>query len=306
MSDTHLAIVIPAFKKKYIEKSLDSIASQTNRNFTLYIGDDNSPEDIYAIVKKYTDRLKIIYKKFDFNFGHISLAKQWERCIEMTKGEDWIWLFSDDDIMSEDCVEIFFSHLDNSSVKFDLYRFNCSIINDAGFEISKSSNYPKIQSSHEFLISRLKYQYHSYISNYIFSRSIYIRHNGFVEFETCWATDDATWILFGQNKKMFTFNSGEVKWRQSAINISGNVEIDSNRIKKYIGTQQFIQWIYFWTNENNLELDNRVVIEWFRIMLNSIGFKKVIFPYFKSTIFRKYFWKVNIFYQLDILFNKNP
>ena len=39
----NLAIVIPAYKSTFLPAALDSIAAQTCQDFTLYIGDDCSP-----------------------------------------------------------------------------------------------------------------------------------------------------------------------------------------------------------------------------------------------------------------------
>ncbi|MBC7746227.1 MAG: glycosyltransferase, partial [Flavobacterium sp.] len=69
----NLAIVIPAYKLTFLEDALKSISSQANKNFTLYIGDDNSPDDLYAVVKKYEKIIDIVYKKFEENLGAITL-----------------------------------------------------------------------------------------------------------------------------------------------------------------------------------------------------------------------------------------
>ena len=57
MSETRqeiqLAIVIPAYKAKYLPETLDSLVAQTDKRFHVYIGDDKSPEDIETIVKRY-------------------------------------------------------------------------------------------------------------------------------------------------------------------------------------------------------------------------------------------------------------
>ena len=47
-----LAIVIPYFKKKYFETTLESLAIQTEKKFKVYIGDDASTEDPTALLKK--------------------------------------------------------------------------------------------------------------------------------------------------------------------------------------------------------------------------------------------------------------
>ena len=46
----NLAIVIPAYKATFLAAALDSIAAQTCRDFTLYIGDDCSPNNLGDIL----------------------------------------------------------------------------------------------------------------------------------------------------------------------------------------------------------------------------------------------------------------
>ena len=69
MEETKLAIIIPAFKGNFLEKTLISIDNQTCKKFNLYIGDDASPEDLYNIVKKFISRINIYFIRFDENLG---------------------------------------------------------------------------------------------------------------------------------------------------------------------------------------------------------------------------------------------
>jgi glycosyltransferase involved in cell wall biosynthesis len=64
-----LAIIIPAYKATFLPAALDSIAAQTCQDFTLYIGDDCSPEPIGSIVEQYKDRIELVYQRFDTNLG---------------------------------------------------------------------------------------------------------------------------------------------------------------------------------------------------------------------------------------------
>lgn len=49
-----LAIVIPAYKGRFLKETLDSIAVQAHKDeFVLYIGDDASPERLDKIVESY-------------------------------------------------------------------------------------------------------------------------------------------------------------------------------------------------------------------------------------------------------------
>ena len=107
---------------------MDSIASQTCKDFTLYIGDDCSPNNIGEIVDKYEDKINIIYKRFDTNLGGKDLVAQWERCIDMTQNEEWIWLFSDDDMMDKNCVEEFYKTIEDNK-DCDIFHFDINVIN---------------------------------------------------------------------------------------------------------------------------------------------------------------------------------
>ena len=65
---THrLAIIIPAYKATFLPAAFDSIAAQTCKDFTLYVGDDCSPEPIGRIVEQYRDKIEIVYQRFDTN-----------------------------------------------------------------------------------------------------------------------------------------------------------------------------------------------------------------------------------------------
>ncbi len=296
-----LAIVIPAFKEKFFDQALHSIASQTNQNFILYIGDDNSPDELYPIVEKYVAQVDIVYKKFEENLGSISVVEHWKRCLSMAKSEEWIWLFSDDDIMSKDCVELFYKAVQETSALYDVYRFNCFIINQVGNAITNNSQYPKIQTSYQFLISRLTYQYHSYIVNCIFSRNVYEKYNGFIDITAAWGSDDATWVLFGQEKGIYTLDNGLIKWRESSFNISGNKTNLVNQRRKYRGIEQFIEWIYKWAQQNKMKLDHKAVMNWYFVMLKSIGYNQRFWPYVKGAPFRKFFFSKSLIYQYKLL-----
>lgn len=62
-----LAIIIPAYKACFFREVLDSIVRQSNRDFTVYIGDDASPDDLESIVSDYKDKLDIFYFRFEQN-----------------------------------------------------------------------------------------------------------------------------------------------------------------------------------------------------------------------------------------------
>ena len=217
-----LAIVIPAYKKTFLSKTLKSIAEQTCKNFTLYIGDDDSPYDLKKIVEQYEGYIDIVYKKFEENIGSTDLVAQWERCIKMTK-EPFIWLFSDDDIMESECVEQYLS-LPDEIRKSYVVHLDTKVLNSDTNLLTVSNSFPKIQNAKEYLDNKLSGRInYSVAVEFVFSRELYIECGGFVRYDLAWGSDFMTWLKFAENSKgIYSINrvGSYVIWRKSEENIT--------------------------------------------------------------------------------------
>lgn len=65
-----MAIVIPAYKGRFLKETLDSIAVQAHKDeFVLYIGDDASPERLDKIVESYQNKVNLVYHRSSENMG---------------------------------------------------------------------------------------------------------------------------------------------------------------------------------------------------------------------------------------------
>jgi len=231
-----LAIVIPAYKSEFLDTALESIANQTNKNFYVYIGDDNSHENIEKVISKYVNLLTIHYKKFDVNIGGKDLVGQWERCIAMTKDESWIWLFSDDDVMEPTCVEKFYEAINDKDNNYDIYHYNVRVIDKYGGYVQDKrfakEDFPKILTSRDFVKKRLRYQLNSFVVEYIFNRNVYNEYGGFHKLDMAWGSDDATWTKLSLKKGIFTIDGPIVKCRYSGDNITS---LESSDVMKRKG-----------------------------------------------------------------------
>jgi glycosyltransferase involved in cell wall biosynthesis len=235
-----LAIVIPAYKSEFLDETLTSIAAQTNKNFRLYIGDDNSPYHLYNIISRFESILDITYVKFPDNLGGKNLVKQWQRCIDMVGNEQWLWLFSDDDFMENTCVEAFYNELDITSQRFDVYRFNTRTINEHNEVLFTNPVFSNPETAEGFLVKKLTRKIDSYVTEYIFSATAYKELGGFVDFPLAWASDDATWVKLSFNTGIWTVRSSYVHWRLSAYNISNTAS--SNGEIKALALLKFAEW----------------------------------------------------------------
>ncbi len=238
--DVQLAIVIPAYKSVFLEKTLESIFAQSDKRFRVYVGDDASPGDVKSICDIYSDTIEIIYHRFEDNLGGQDLVAQWERCVALSQ-EAWVWLFCDDDIMAPDCVSAFYTHLKQTEGQFDLYRFNVSRIDAEGNTIYMAPKHPPLESTFEFVYDKLSFQRDSFVSEYIFSREIHDKKNGFVTFPLAWCADDATWIKFGEERGLSTIPQSRVYWRQSGSNISmGGADYHTGKLQALV---DYIDWL---------------------------------------------------------------
>ena len=127
-----LAIVIPAYKGRFLKETLDSIAVQAHKDeFVLYIGDDASPQNLKEIVSDYADKMNIVYRRFDTNLGGVDLPGHWDRCIALAK-EPVVWFFSDDDLMPQDGVERIIKALECYGTRHGMFRFPLAVIDENG------------------------------------------------------------------------------------------------------------------------------------------------------------------------------
>ncbi|MTH18081.1 glycosyltransferase [Flavobacterium sp. LC2016-01] len=298
MNKNKLAIVIPAYKEIYLEEALESISSQTCKNFTVYIGDDHSPYDLFSIIEKFSDKININYFQFEKNLGGTDLVKQWERCIELTNDEEWIWLFSDDDVMEKNCVENFYKTL-QTDTESDLFHFDVKVINNSGKILEASNQFPQKLGIEEFLIKRLNYQLHSFVVEYIFKKKVYYENFKFQNFDLAWCSDDATWVKFGLNKGITTISNAFVLWRYSEINISSNLKDEMIILRKLESAIQYITWLrsFNFKNYNNKNNDLRK-IKW---ILGSINKASSFSFNFKIKVYVKVWKKMNNGFSFKVL-----
>lgn len=218
-----LAIVIPYYKKTFFRETMESIASQTCKDFVLYIGDDASPENPQDIIEEYNDKIKIVYHRFDENLGGTDLVAQWERCINLTNGEDWIWVFSDDDTMDSTCVEEFKKLLENNDgVKLLRYRKETESPQGSymtTYSVGKSC-FADFLEDCLFLTKD-----NPTMPEFVFCRLLYEKY-GFVNFPLAWGSDRITYLKYAMATGCIYNLEGVVHFRMSGQNISSDMDTE--------------------------------------------------------------------------------
>ena len=215
-----LAIVIPYYKLTFFESTLQSLVDQTDQRFKVYIGDDASQENPVVLLEKYKGKFDFTYYRFKDNLGGISLVRQWDRCISLSAGEEWLMILGDDDSLSSTCIEDFYLHLDKiNQNECKVVRY-ASIVTDTVYQkLSSLYTHPEVENATDFFYKRYKNQTRSSLSEYVFRREAYVKHN-FHNYDLAWYADDRAWLEFSNYGTIYTINTSYLIIGLSDENIS--------------------------------------------------------------------------------------
>jgi glycosyltransferase involved in cell wall biosynthesis len=240
-----LTIVIPYYKIVFFEKTLLSLANQTNKNFKVVIGNDNSSENPIELINQYSKVFKIKYKKFETNLGGTNLIKQWQRCLESVDKNSWISILGDDDVLDSNVVEQFYKNknlAEDNNTK--VIRFATQKINQFGEITSSVFKHPEFEKSTDFLIRKYKHQTRSSLSEYVFKNDITANLNK-VSFPLAWNSDVALVLEHSNFENVLSINDAIVSIRISDKSISGSYLFI---LQKNSANNQFASYIF--TNLN--------------------------------------------------------
>ena len=249
-SQDTLAIIVPAYKGRFLSEAVKSILAQTDQRFRLYVCDDQSPENLQAIINPLIAGTNHLYHKFADNMGAVSLADQWSRCVRLTS-EPWVWVFSDDDVMEPECVAAFYAALEKYQPDTSVYRFNTLSVDENGRVIRVNQPHPQFESPIQFAYHRLRNERLSFAPEYLFARAAFDKAGGFLPLPAAWGSDDASWMIFSGDKPIVTIPTARIRWRNSADNISGQKSTGTMKVDGALG---YLQWLLAWSSDPSLHM----------------------------------------------------
>ncbi len=281
-----LAIVIPYYKISFFEKTLSSLKNQTNKQFKVYVGDDNSPESPLSLIENNKDTLDLVYKKFESNLGGISLVKHWKRCLDLIQEEKWVMILGDDDSLSINVVAEFYNSLPNlSENKIKVMRFSSQTIGENGEELSEVFCHKEFENGNDFFYRKYKGITRSSLSEYVFDVEK-LKNNFFYEFPLAWHSDDLAVLECSNFNYIYSNNEAKVLVRISNLSITGRTDLTLEKLKA--SQQYFERLLYHYPrkfNEQNLQLifrkveyffyNKKTISEYMRLSylhLNYLGF----------------------------------
>ena len=240
-SSYKLAVIIPAYKGDFLAKALACLVRQTDQRFNLYVCDDASPADILGITRLALGARPYTYKRFEKNLGRVSLAKHWNRCVAFSN-EPWVWLFSDDDLMDDNCVEAFHKFIEIGGESADLLRFDGWMVDEHDKIIGPLGFDPEQESWLEFAYGYLMNWRRTYMQRLVFRRSALEKARGFLDLPLCLESDCAAIIALGRHRPIRQIPGARVSWRQSQQNITPDQSVGMRK-ERFRAACLLLQWL---------------------------------------------------------------
>jgi len=215
-----LAIVIPYYNTDYFDKTMLSLACQTDKRFKVYIGNNNSPDDPGEILENYRDKLDIVYKEFNNERNPVTLSEQFLQCASMISNEEWFMILGDDDILEPNVVSDFYRHLPQiNKNQINVVKYSTILINMCDDLISTVYKHNQIEKSTDLYIKKITNRSRSSLSEHIFRTRQFLKYK-IPYFPLAWYADDMMILLYSNFDKIYCISDSVVAIRLSGKNIS--------------------------------------------------------------------------------------
>lgn len=273
LAEIKVSFVLPAYKGAWIRQAIDSILAQTHQNIELIIINDQSPDNIEAVVTSYSDP-RIRYYINEKNIGGKNLVKQWEHCIQFAEG-NYLVMAADDDIYNPDftleCLK-----MANKYPETDIVRARTQQIDENGNLIGIDSSFPEYINQLEYIYRYRDGSAFICIGNFLFKAAV-LKEKGFIDFPMALGSDIATSIIMAENG-MATTETILFSFRQSSVHLSGSKTRFKERIE---AITLFFSWIktFNYPNPKN-EYDNFFL----KHLTNNDWDEKCTFDYYNQVI----------------------
>ena len=243
------SIGIPAFKGRYFEECLSSILSQTFTDFELIIVNDCSPDKILDVVKKFDDP-RIRYYENEINTGAENVIDNWNKCLNLAKGDFFI-LMGDDDKMAPDYLKEF-DKLIHKYSDLDVFHCRIRIINENSEEIELSNCCPEFENTDDYLLNCLEGRSEQFISDFVYRRSALLDKGGFFKLPLAWSSDYTSAFIACGNKGIAYTSSPVFFYRKNQFNITSTSSLELKRMA-IIGMENWLsEYLYDQNNSSKL------------------------------------------------------
>ena len=137
MENIKASILIANFNSaKYIDQCINSLKSQTYKNYEIIFFDDNSTDNSIEAIKKYKD-IKVIENKKQTSYGSLNQINAYKTAYEQCSG-DIIFFLDGDDYFKENKLKKVVDDFSNNTNKKIIFDYPIIFNNEKFVNIKKN------------------------------------------------------------------------------------------------------------------------------------------------------------------------
>lgn len=236
MKDIYFSIIVPCYKARFLQSCIESILSQTYKNFELILVNDASPEDIDCIVTHFNDK-RIHYYKRKKNMGSRRLAENWNECLSYVNG-DYVICMGDDDLMKPTCLQ---GYVDLMAIYPDLnvYHMRSLYIDQKGNSIDIQVGVPQWMSVYELMWMLTTKHYYTIIGDCCYKVSKLRQDGGWYVLPFAWHSDRISLLRASIEGGVASTSKIGFIFRISPYQISNALNVTDEKIRVWISIRKW-------------------------------------------------------------------
>lgn len=234
------SILIPAYKKAFLVECLESALAQKYKGFEIIIVNDNSPEDLDAVVGSFSDE-RIHYYKNNVGFGAEHVVGNWNKCLEYAKG-DFIICMGDDDWLKPNFLSDLY-YLIQKYPDLDVYYSRTEIINERSEVVRQLDARPERESVYE-MIQQRKAGRSMFIGDYCYRASVLREKGGFYDLPFAWGSDAITAYMMAGEKGIANTENVGFQYRVNSRTISSSTSNVEGKMEAICRERQWFEEFY--------------------------------------------------------------
>ncbi len=227
------SILIPAYKDIFLKEAIDSVLSQTYKDFELIIVNDASPFNVDSIVSQYKDS-RIHYYINTKNCGAKDVVDNWNICLSYASG-DYLLCMGDDDCLSPTCLEEYC----NAIIKFpdvEIFHAGTVVIDEKSVKVETLEIRPEFESVFSLIPSIQP----SGLGSYLYRTESLRSNGGFFKLPYGWTSDFVSAIMVAKDKGIVNIQTVEFQFRGSSQQISHDMKCIEDKIVALIHYRQWV------------------------------------------------------------------
>lgn len=232
------SIIIPSYKKLYLDQAINSVVSQTHDDWELIVVNDCSPDDLHAVVEPYLNDDRVRYYVNEHNFGSERLCENWNNCLKYCNG-DYIICMGDDDRLTPGCMEEY-SRMIDMYPNVEVFHGQTEIIDENG-DVCELME-PRFE--HETALQLIYYRWsglgrQQFIGDFCYKRLPLVKRGGFYNLPFAWGSDDISAVMAATRHGITDTTKVCFQYRKNRFSISS----DANNRRK--ADALLLQWDWY-------------------------------------------------------------